>query len=81
MKEFEFKMNDNKSVRIESTDYAKAEKVFSQYKKLGFPKGEILFSVSLSPIVAFSNSEGSWNYRPQCQQSMLHQNYRKDNYE
>ena len=77
MKEFEFKMNDNKSVRIESTDYAKAEKVFSQYKKLGFPKGEILFSVSLSPIVAFSNSEGSWNYRPQCQQLVIRLDYQK----
>jgi hypothetical protein len=63
MKEFEFKMKENKSVRIEATDYAKAEKVFSQYKALGFPNGEILFSIQLMPIVAFSNSEGGWNYR------------------
>jgi hypothetical protein len=63
MKEFEFKMKENKSVRIEATDYAKAEKVFSQYARLGFPKGEILFSVSLLPIVAFSNADGGWNYR------------------
>jgi hypothetical protein len=63
MKEFEFKMNENKSVRIEATDYAKAEKVFGQYARLGFPKGEILFSVSLLPIVAFSNADGGWNYR------------------
>jgi hypothetical protein len=63
MKEFEFKMNEIESVRIEATDYAKAEKVFSQYKALGFPNGEILFSVSLDSIVAFSNKEGGWNYK------------------
>jgi hypothetical protein len=64
MNEYEFQINETKSVRIEATDYANAEKVFKQYKGLGFPSGEILFSIQLQPIVAFSNADGGWNYRP-----------------
>lgn len=64
MKQFEFEMPEGKAVRIEGVDLESATKVFNQYKALGFPGGEILFSIQLSPIVAFSNSEGGWNYRP-----------------
>jgi hypothetical protein len=64
MKEFEFKLEEGKFCRIEGIKYEDALWTFMKYKALGFPKGEILFSVSLSPIVAFSNSEGGWNYRP-----------------
>lgn len=63
MRKFEFKLEEGKFCLIEGVKYEDALFTFMQYKALGFPKGEILFSRSLLPIVAFSNSEGGWNYR------------------
>lgn len=63
MRQFEFKLEEGKFCLIEGIKYEDALFTFMQYKALGFPKGEILFSRSLLPIVAFSNSEGGWNYR------------------
>jgi hypothetical protein len=53
MKEFEFKMSEGKFCLIEGIRYEDALWTFMQYKALGFPKGEILNSVSLSNIVGF----------------------------
>jgi hypothetical protein len=63
MKQFEFKLEEGKFCRIEGVKYEDALWTFMQYKALGFPKGEILFSSTLSSIVAFSNNDGGWNYR------------------
>jgi hypothetical protein len=63
LKQFEFDLPNGEACRIEGITYEDALWTFMQYKALGYPSGEILYSVSLMPIVAFKTVERGWSYR------------------